>query len=385
MNQLAYMIILAVIYLGVIVVTAGVLTVVERRIAGRMQSRIGPNRVGPQGAVQWIADALKALQKEDIIPDQVHPFLFKIAPYLVFMGVFLTLVPIPFGAYAFMEDLDVGIYYVLATASFVVIGFMIGGWASNNKWSLLGGMRSAAQMISYEIPTALAIVVIILMAGSLNLNKIVQAQGALPHEWYIFRNPFAFIAFFIFFISALAEGNRVPFDIPEAESELVSGYNTEYSGIRFLLFFLAEWANLVVIGALVTVLFFGGGNLGFEYLVQLPLPGRDPMKIEILGFLWFCFKTSIFVFIIIWLRWTLPRVRIDQLMDICWKYMVPIGFFIVMGTVLWVYFVPDNSQVDFITRIVMTAISTWILIYFVYRVYRNLKITKAKIHLNPFL
>lgn len=380
-----YTLIFAVVYLLSIAVTAGFLTVIERRIAGRMQSRIGPNRVGPQGIVQWLADALKALQKEDIIPTDVHPFLFKIAPYLVFMGVFLTLVPIPFGAYTLMENLDTGIFYVLAMASFVVIGVMMGGWASNNKWSLLGGMRSAAQMISYEIPTALSVFVVIVMAGTLNFQKIVFAQGSNPVDWYVFRNPFTFIAFIIFFIAALAEGNRVPFDIPEAESELVSGYNTEYSGMRFLFFFLAEWGNLVIIGALVTTLFFGGWNFWYELNLNIPVPGRGPLRFELFGFLWFLFKVSVFVFIIIWIRWTLPRLRIDQLMDVCWKYLVPIGLFCSIGIVLWMYFVPENSLVDTTVRITMASLSGLVVLYFFYRVYRNLKVTKAKIYANPFV
>jgi NADH-quinone oxidoreductase subunit H len=379
------MLIFGLIYLLTLALTAGVLTVVERRIAGRMQSRIGPNRVGPQGAIQFIADVIKAVQKEDIIPTDAHAFLFKIAPYLVFLGVFLTLVPIPFGAYTFMENLDVGIYYVLAMSSYVVIGLMIGGWASNNKWSLLGGMRSAAQKISYEIPAALAVFIVVIMSGSMNFQKIVAAQGVSPVDWFVFRNPFTFIAFNLFFIAALAEGNRVPFDIPEAESELVSGYNTEYSGMRFLFFFLAEWGNLVVIGALVTCMFCGGGAFWYEWKISIPAPGRDPIVFEVLGFCWFLFKTFFFVFVIIWIRWTLPRLRIDQLMDICWKYMVPIGLFIAMGIVVWMYFIPENSFIDRGVRLVMTSLGGLTVLYFIYRVYRNLKVTKATIYANPFV
>lgn len=385
MTVFIYMLIFGLIYLLTLALTAGVLTVVERRIAGRMQSRIGPNRVGPQGAIQFIADVIKAVQKEDIIPTDAHAFLFKIAPYLVFLGVFLTLVPIPFGAYTFMENLDVGIYYVLAMSSYVVIGLMIGGWASNNKWSLLGGMRSAAQKISYEIPAALAVFIVVIMSGSMNFQKIVAAQGVSPVDWFVFRNPFTFIAFNLFFIAALAEGNRVPFDIPEAESELVSGYNTEYSGMRFLFFFLAEWGNLVVIGALVTCMFCGGGAFWYEWKISIPAPGRDPIVFEVLGFCWFLFKTFFFVFVIIWIRWTLPRLRIDQLMDICWKYMVPIGLFIAMGIVVWMYFIPENSFIDRGVRLVMTSLGGLTVLYFIYRVYRNLKVTKATIYANPFV
>jgi NADH-quinone oxidoreductase subunit H len=385
MINIVYSLVFTTIYLVLIVLTAAILTVVERRIAGRMQSRIGPNRVGPQGLLQWLADAIKSLQKEDIIPYDSHQFLFKIAPYLVFMGVFLTLVPIPFGAYTVMANLDVGVFYVLAMASFVVIGLMMAGWASNNKWSLLGGMRAAAQMVSYEIPTALAVFIVVLLAGSLNFQQIIMAQGASPVDWFVFRNPFTFIAFNIFFIAALAEGNRVPFDIPEGESELVSGYNTEYSGMRFLFFFLGEWANLVVIGALCTALFFGGWNFWFEWNVAIPLPGREPLQFEVLGMVWFLFKTFFFVFIIMWIRWTLPRLRIDQLMDICWKYMVPIGLFSSLGVLLWMFFIPEKSPIDIAVRIAMTLFGVLITLYFTWRAIRNFRVTKAKLYANPFV
>ena len=384
--DIVYIVIYALIYLGVISLAAGVITVVERRVAGRMQSRIGPNRVGWQGSLQWLADGLKAIQKEDIIPDNVEPALFRLAPYLVFMGMFGTWVVIPIGAYAIMADLNVGIFYVMAVTALVVVGLVMAGWSSNNKWSLLGGMRSAAQLISYEIPTAIAIFIVVMLVGSLSMQDIVRNQSAHISDWLIFRNPFTFIAFFIFFISALAEGNRVPFDIPEAESELVSGYNTEYSGMRFLFFFFAEWANLFVIGAIATTLFLGGWQFWWQWKVLIPLPGLDkPVPFEILGPIWFLVKVNIIVFIIIWIRWTLPRLRVDQLMSLCWKYLVPIGFISAIGNLIWMYFVRPNSTADIVTRYIMTLLGLFIVLLFFYKVYKNLRYVKAKLYLNPFV
>lgn len=314
--------------LGLASVIAGVTSWIERRIAGRMQFRIGPNRVGPNGFFQWIADGLKSLFKEDLTPDRADRALFKISPYIVFMGMFGAWAVFPFSAKIYAADLNIGILYIMAVTSLVVIGILIGGWASNNKWSLFGAIRSSAQIVSYEIPVGLAILAVVISSGTLSMQGIVQAQdgplGILG--WNIFKNPFLFIAFFIFFTGATAEGNRTPFDLPEAESELVSGYNTEYSGMRFVFFFFAEWANLFVIGAVSSTLFFGGW-LG---------PGADDTIIgSIIGAGYFFAKSCFFVFLLIWLRWTLPRLRVDQLMGMCWKYLVPMGFVCMIGTMVW--------------------------------------------------
>src|SRR6185312_6678980 len=226
------MVLTALIVLSVFVAPlAGVTSWLERRVWARMQSRIGPNRVGPQGVLQWLADGIKNLLKEDLIPAAADAKLFSLAPYVVFMGFLCTL---------------------------VVVGILMAGWASNNKWSLLGGMRSAAQIVSYEIPAGLALLNVVFLAGTMSMQGIIKAQGWAPWDWFLFNNPFIFAAFFLYFTAALAEGNRTPFDIPEAESELVAGYVTEYSGMRFLFFFFAEWGDLYVIGAVATTLFLGG-------------------------------------------------------------------------------------------------------------------------------
>src|SRR5437867_11708684 len=249
-----------VVVFGFVLPIAGITTWVERRVTGRIQSRIGPNRVGPAGFLQWLADGIKNMLKEDIVPSASDKPLFKLAPYVVMTGFLAAFVAIPFGGPLIIADLNVGILYITAVTSLVVVGILMAGWSSNNKWSLLGGIRSAAQIVSYEIPAGLSIFPIVMLSGALSMQSIIAEQGAAPWRWFIFNNPFTFIAFFIFFVAALAEGNRTPFDLPEAESELVMGFATEYSGMRNLLFFMAEWGNLYVIGAIVTTLFLAAGR-----------------------------------------------------------------------------------------------------------------------------
>src|ERR687896_281881 len=338
-KQVAYavaMIVAALVVLSVFVAPlAGVTSWLERRVWARMQSRIGPNRVGPQGILQWLADGIKNLLKEDIIPAAADAKLFSLAPYVVFVGFLCTFVVIPFGGQLIVADLNIGILYLLAVTSLVVVGILMAGWASNNKWSLLGGMRSAAQIVSYEIPAGLSVLMIVFLAGTLSMQGIIKGQGWAPWDWYLFHNPFTFAGFFLYFTAALAEGNSTPFDIPEAESELVAGYVTEYSGMRFLFFFFAEWGNLYVIGAVATKLFLGGW--------QVPPLTSDPIMLGVLQFIVFFFKAYLWVFVAMWVRATLPRVRVDQLMALCWKYMVPLSFLCMVGTIGFM-FVPDDLR-----------------------------------------
>ena len=333
---LGIMLVFALVCLGLSMVTAGLLTWVERRVAARMQFRIGPNRVGPQGLLQWVADGIKLVLKEDVIPDAVDKPLFKLAPYLVFMGLLGTFVVLPFGNMLIVADLNVGLLYLMAITGFVALGLMMAGWSSNNKWSLIGGMRSAAQIISYEIPTGLSLMVPVVLAGTLSTHQLVEQQGGFPWQWYIFDNPLVFICFFIYFISALAEGNRTPFDLPEAESELVAGYNIEYSGWRFAVFFLSEWANIFVIGAVATTVFLGGWQIPG---VSLAAHGQH-WYWQVIGLGLFFAKSMVLVFIIIWIRWTLPRFRVDQMMDLCWKYFVPWTFVSIVFCALWLWLAP---------------------------------------------
>ncbi|WP_437673659.1 NADH-quinone oxidoreductase subunit NuoH [Sorangium sp. So ce131] len=372
--------------------TAGIITWVERRVSARMQSRIGPNRAGPQGFLVWIADGIKSILKEDVIPAESDRTLFRLAPYLVFVGVSATFVVMPFGQYLIAADLDIGILFVIAVTSLVTIGLMTGGWASNNKWSLLGGVRSAAQIISYEIPGAVAIVCVVMMTGSLRLQDIIGAQGGSgasllevggwPWYWFVFRNPITFALFFLYFTTALAEGNRAPFDLPEAESELVAGYSTEYSGMRYLFFFFAEWANVFVMCGIASALFLGGWQI----------PGVSPAQqeasfaLQLLGVLLFLLKSWLLVFVVIWIRWTLPRVRIDQMMNLCWKWFVPLSFGAFLLTALWMVVGVDVSPtVQLVISVVTFAVWAYLMIHFVRRVQYNLRQAKVALHLNPFL
>ncbi len=365
---------LAMLVFGAIVVfvfvlpVAGVTSWLERRVWARIQSRIGPNRVGPQGFLQWLADGIKNMLKEDIIPTAADRLLFSLAPYLVVIGFVATFAVIPFSSTLVIADLNIGVLYITAVTGLVVVGVLMAGWASNNKWSLLGGIRSAAQIVSYEIPAGLSIFPIVLLTGTLSMQGIIQAQGWAPWHWFLFHSPFTFAAFFIFFVAALAEGNRTPFDLPEAESELVAGFCTEYSGMRYLLFFLAEWGNLYVIGAVVTTLFLGGW--------QIPHVTDNPVLLAVLQFGVFFLKSYFWVFIAMWVRATLPRVRVDQLMSLCWKYMVPIALVNVVGTAIWMTVVP--AGVDRVVQIAMTLAGAAVIVRFFSRVRFQLRRAKLR-------
>jgi NADH-quinone oxidoreductase subunit H len=357
---------------------AGVTSWLERRVWARIQSRVGPNRVGPQGFLQWLADGIKNMLKEDIIPTAADRWLFSIAPYLVVIGFVATFAVIPFGSTLVVADLNIGILYITAVTGLVVVGVLMAGWASNNKWSLLGGIRSAAQIVSYEIPAGLSIFPIVLLTGTLSMQGIIQAQGWAPWHWFLFHSPFTFAAFFIFFVAALAEGNRTPFDLPEAESELVAGFCTEYSGMRYLLFFLAEWGNLYVIGAIVTTLFLGGW--------QVPHVTDNPVVLAVLQFVTFFLKSYFWVFIAMWVRATLPRVRVDQLMTLCWLYMVPIAIVNLVATAIWMTVVP--AGLDRLVQLAMTALGAAIVVLFFGRVrfhLRRAKLRDVDYYYNPII
>ncbi|MFH0800397.1 MAG: NADH-quinone oxidoreductase subunit NuoH [Pseudomonadota bacterium] len=359
---------------------AGPVSWLERRIAGRIMSRIGPNRVGPQGVIQWLADGLKNWLKEDLIPDSADRLLFRFAPYPVFVGVAMTLVTIPFSSLLIGADLNVGLLYIVGAWGLVVIGLLAAGWSSNNKWSLLGGMRSAAQMVSYEIPIVLSFLVVVLSSGTLSLQGIIRAQGASPLKWFVFSQPFAAIAFVIFLIAAVAEGNRTPFDIPEAESELVAGYNTEYSGMRFLFFFFAEWGNLYVVGALAAALFLGGWQIpaglhGWAAGKWFALPHIIELAV-------FQAKAWIWVFLIIHIRWTLPRLRVDQLMRVSWLYLTPFAFASLIGTAVWMLLFPAGIL---LVSLALAGAAALFIFYFIRRVLWHMRFTKSRFDLNPII
>ena len=318
-----------------VLLTVAYATYAERKIIGHMQVRIGPNRTGPIGLLQPIADGIKLFFKEEIIPAQASKFAFILAPLVALVPAFISFAVIPFGdtlkfgdytvpmqiaAYADQAgtvfDLNIGVLYILGMASLGVYGIVLAGWASNSKYSLLGGLRASAQMISYELAAGLAIVSVFMVSQSLSLQAIVADQAGL-FGWYIFRTPFTFVAGIIFFICSLAEINRTPFDLPEAETELVSGFCTEYSSMKYAMFFMAEYANMVTVCAVTTTLFLGGWHG--------PLP-------PVLNFI---AKVYILMFVCMWVRATYPRYRYDQLMRLGWKVFLPITLFLIIGNAFW--------------------------------------------------
>jgi NADH-quinone oxidoreductase subunit H len=308
----------------------------ETKLAGFFQDRIGPKRVGPHGILQTVADAVKLLFKEAIYPAGADKLLFVLAPCLVVVGAFLPFVVVPFGARLQTANLNVGLFYIVAVASLSTVGLIMAGWASNNKYALFGAMRSAAQIVSYEIPAVMILLVIVILVGSLSLQDITTAQMGGLQNWFLFRYfPLNIVAFLIFLTAGLAECNRAPFDIPEAESELVAGFHTEYSGFFFAMFFMAEYTEMFIISATATVLFLGGYLSPVEQLQDLRLLGLPNVG---LGAVWLIAKAWSLIFVMMWLRWTLPRLRVDQLMHVAWKVLLPISLVLMIltgGLVLW--------------------------------------------------
>ncbi|WP_324718197.1 NADH-quinone oxidoreductase subunit NuoH [Carboxydochorda subterranea] len=275
----------------------------ERKISAWIQNRLGPMRTGPFGLLQTMADALKLLVKEDVIPAGADRWVFVLAPIVTFVPALLIYVVVPFGERLVVQDLNIGVLFVAAMTSAIIPSFLMAGWSSNNKWSVFGALRSAAQLVSYEVPLVLAVVAVVMLTGSLSLVDIVEAQRRWG--WFILLQPLGFL---VYYTAALAEANRAPFDLIEAESELVAGFNTEYSGIRWAIFFLAEYANLLSGSAIAATLYLGGWNG----------PWLPP-------FVWFLIKTYFFVFLAMWIRWTVPRIRVDQLMNLGWKVLLPLS------------------------------------------------------------
>ena len=289
-------------YVGV---NALVLVLLERKLAGHFQRRPGPYEVGPHGVLQPFCDALKLMGKQLFTPNGADKFLFWLAPILAFLPIFILFLPIEFGPGLFGLDFNMGLLLILAYAGFSVLSLCIAGWSSNNKYALLGAARAVSQSVAYEIPLLLAVLAVAFMTGSLDLHELVAGQGSWPWQWNVVLQPVAFI---IYFTCAVAETNRAPFDLPEGESELTAGYHTEYSGMGFGLFFLAEYTEMVVVSAVATILFLGGWKGPFFD-----------------GIWWFAIKIYVLVFVMIWFRWTFPRIRFDQMLNICWKWLIPLA------------------------------------------------------------
>ena len=312
------------IVLNAILVAVTFMVLLERKVIAWAQVRLGPMRVGPHGILQPIADVVKLMIKEDITPVKADRWVFTIAPMLVLVPALVMFSVIPFGESAslfgrevtlYIADINVGLLYIVAVASIGVYGIILAGWSSNSKYPLLAGLRASAQLISYEVAVTMALVSMIISAGTLSMVGIVNAQ-ANQGVWYLFIQP---VAFFVFFVGGLAETNRAPFDMPEAEQELTGGFHTEYSGMRFALFFLAEYANMIVVSTVATTLFLGGWLRPFPNVEALAFLGILP------GWCWFLLKTFVFLYIFLWIRATLPRYRYDQLMRIGWKVLIPLA------------------------------------------------------------
>jgi NADH-quinone oxidoreductase subunit H len=310
----------------------------ERKVSGRIQSRLGPMRTGGwHGWSQSLADGLKFVQKEDLIPKVADKPLFRLAPYIALVPPITAYLAIPFGVGWAFRDRDVTLLFVLAMLGIEVLGVILGGWASNSKWSLYGTMREACQLVSYEMPMGLSLLVPVMTVGSLSLLDLGRAQAGGWFHWLAFRNPFLFVGFFTYYIASLAACKRAPFDLPEGESELVAGFHTEYSGFRFVMFFFAEYTAMFAVSAIATIVFLGGWNSPFENVTSGPL--------------WFVAKSALLVFIQMWIRWTLPRIRIDQVMHACVKYMLPLTMILFVGNSLWLlYAVPDHPLFFWVAR-----------------------------------
>ncbi len=321
----------------------------ERKVSGRIQDRLGPTRVGGAfGWLQGLADGIKLISKEDVTPAGADWLLFKLAPYISFAAAFAALLAIPFSAHFVAVEINVAVFFVLAVMGLEVFGVILAGYASGSKWSLFGAMREAAQVVSYEVPMGLCVVVPVLLCGTMNLTTIGQMQQGGPQNWLIFHDPFTFAVFWVYFTCALASVNRAPFDLAEAESELVAGFHTEYSGIRWSYFFMAEYGSMFTVSLLAAILFFGGWN------GPIPLPFLSYENAWILGFLGDCVgvvniltKASFGMLVMIWIRWTLPRLRIDQVITTCLKYCVPLAAVCFLGALGWVVLqLPSPNGLD---------------------------------------
>ncbi len=350
------LVLVAAVYIPLVSLVAMIGIWAERKVAGHMQARIGPNRVGPIGILQSIADGVKLLGKEDLRPGAADSILFRLAPYLAFVPVFMAYMAIPFGPDMVFEPvLGLGLLWILAILSIEVMGVILAGWSSNNKWSIYGAMREACQMVSYEVPMGLSILVAVVAAGTLDLVRLGHLQQGGLHTWLIFRNPFVFVAFFSYFVASLAANKRAPFDLPESESELVAGYHTEYSGLRFSFFFFAEYAGMFIVASIQILLFLGAWNDPFGLIGRYDALFRHGgnvgglVVVNLIAAILFLGKVSALVFVQMWFRWTLPRPRIDQVLYVCMKVLLPLTCVLLLGEVLWELFMPGPDGAPWAT------------------------------------
>jgi NADH-quinone oxidoreductase subunit H len=335
---------LAVLYaallMGFMLVNAIFSVWLERKVSGRIQDRLGPTRVGGKfGWLQTLADGMKLLIKEDIIPDNADHFMFRVGPYVALAGSFTAFLALPVGFAVVAQNMNIAVFFMLAVMSTEVFGIILAGYGSGSKWSLFGGMREAAQMVSYEVPMALCVLVPVIVAGTMNLSVIAEKQLWI-WDWLVFRDPFTFIAFWTYFTCATASCKRAPFDLAEAESELVAGFHTEYSGFRWLVLFMAEYGSMFAVSGIAALLFLGGWGLG----IGVELGKLWPYIGNAIGIAVFVLKGWLLVFVMMWIRWTLPRLRIDQVMMVCLKYLLPISCGLLVGVSLWSALMPAAIQ-----------------------------------------
>ena len=334
----------AALVLALVMLSVAIYNWMERKVSARIQDRLGPSRVGGRfGWLQSVADGLKLLCKEDLIPAGADQMLYRAAPYISFAAAFMPFLALPFANGWVAAPLDTAVFFILAVLGLDIFGVVLGGYASNSKWSLFGAMREAAQVVSYEIPLGLCVVVPVLMAGTMDLTVIGDQQAGWVWKWFVFQSPFAFITFWIYVTCATAGTNRAPFDLPEAESELVAGFMTEYSGFRWSMFFMGEYTAMFLLSCLAGILFLGGWNGPVPVADLLGLTAKNGALAEYAGnFLGMCnltFKGYLGVTFMMWLRWTLPRLRIDQVMTTCLKYCVPLASAMLVGTMVWTFVV----------------------------------------------
>ena len=333
--------------LGFVLVSAIFFVWLERKVSGRIQDRLGPTRVGGKfGWLQTVADGVKLLCKEDSIPGAADHFLFRLAPYLALCGSFVAFIALPFGNGVVARDMGVAVFFMLAVLSSEVFGVIMAGYGSGSKWSLFGGIREAAQVVSYEVPRTICVLIPVIVAGTLNLTEIVNQQGGFFWNWYVFHDPFTFMAFCMFFICGTSSCKRAPFDLAEAESELVAGFHTEYSGFRWLLFFMAEYGSMAAVCGIAVSLFLGGWNTGllpFDPAEKLgEMMGTAGMILgNVINVGAFIIKGWGGIFVMMWVRWTLPRLRIDQVMMVCLKYLLPISCFLLVMIGMWQLLIPS--------------------------------------------
>lgn len=338
MASLAAAVIQCLLLVGFVALSAVYFIWLERKVAGRIQDRLGPTRVGGRfGWLQTIADGIKLLVKEDLIPADADQMLFRLGPYIAFCGAFTAFLALPFADdwVAMPLSVSIGVFLMLAVMSTEVFGIILAGYGSGSKWALFGGMREAAQMVSYEVPMAICVLVPVIVAGTMDLNAIGKMQTGLFWNWLVFHDPFTFAAFWTYFTCATASCKRAPFDLAEAESELVAGFHTEYSGLRWSFFFMAEYGAMFAVSGIATLLFLGGWSTGVIPFELHGLPGALGFLGNVFNVIVFIVKSWLLVFVMMWVRWTLPRLRIDQVMMTCLKYLLPISCLLLLGVSLW--------------------------------------------------